>query len=108
MLASFFVRKLFLLMTLVITVSFDSNNNKPPIAKENNVLIFSKTNGYRHQSIPVGIESIKKLGEQNGFSVYATEDSLYFTPANLAQYKLIIFLSPTGHILGKEQQQAME
>ncbi|HEY4151223.1 MAG TPA: ThuA domain-containing protein [Chitinophagaceae bacterium] len=108
MLARFFIRNLFVLLTLVITVSFDSNNNKLPIAKENKVLIFSKTNGYRHQSIPVGIEAIKKLGEQNGFSVYATEDSTYFTTENLAQYKVIIFLSPTGHVLGTDQQHAME
>ncbi len=108
MLTRFFIRNLFVLLTLVITVSFDSNNNKVPLPKENKVLIFSKTNGYRHQSIPAGIEAIKKLGEQNGFSVFATEDSTYFTPENLAQYKLIIFLSPTGHVLGTDQQHAME
>ena len=29
--------------------------------KQSSVLIFSKTNGYRHQSIPAGIAAIKKL-----------------------------------------------
>jgi type 1 glutamine amidotransferase len=108
MLANFLIRKLFLLLTLVLTVSFASNNEKPELKKENKVLIFSKTNGYRHQSIPVGIEAIKKLGEENGFAVFATEDSTYFTPENLQQYKAIIFLSPTGHVLGEAQQAAME
>jgi len=108
MLARFLIRKLFLLLTLVITVSFESNNEKPPVTKEIKVLIFSKTNGYRHQSIPNGIEAIKKLGEENGFGVYATEDSTYFTIDNLKQYKAIIFLSPTGEILGEDQQNAMQ
>ena len=76
--------------------------------KEPAVLIFSKTNGYRHQSIPAGIEAIKKLGLENKFTVDATEDSLMFTDANLAKYKAIIFLSPTMDVLGEAQQKAME
>jgi uncharacterized protein len=71
-------------------------------------LIFSKTNGYRHQSIPAGIEAIKKLGEANKFSVETTEDSLAFTDENLAKYKAVIFLSPTMNVLGEEQQKAFE
>jgi type 1 glutamine amidotransferase len=76
--------------------------------KEPAVLIFSKTNGYRHASIPSGIEAIKKLGLENKFSVDATEDSLAFTPENLAKYKAVIFLSPTQDVLGEEQQKAFE
>jgi len=108
MLAKFLIRNLFFILTLIITMSFDSNNIKVVYAKERKALIFSKTNGYRHQSIPVAIEAIKKLGAENGFTVYATEDSTYFTPENLQQYKVIIFVSPTGNILGEEQQHAME
>lgn len=108
MLAKFLIRKLFLLMTLVITVAFDSNNQKIVMGKENKVLVFSKTNGYHHKSIAVGIEAIKKLGEQNNFVTDSTTDSLYFTPANLQQYKVVIFLSPTGDVLGAEQQKAFE
>jgi cytochrome c len=37
------------------------------------VLVFSKTAGFRHDSIPEGIEAIRKLGEKHGFSVEATE-----------------------------------
>lgn len=72
------------------------------------VLIFSKTNGYRHQSIPAGIAAIKKLGTENNFLVETTEDSLAFNDANLAKYKAVIFLSPTGNVLGAEQQTALE
>lgn len=78
------------------------------IKKQDAILIFSKTNGYRHQSIGVGIQAIKKLGSENNFSVDATEDSLMFTAANLAKYKAVVFLSPTGDVLGEEQQAAFE
>jgi type 1 glutamine amidotransferase len=60
------------------------------------VLVFSKTTGYRHDSIPDGIAAIQKLGRDNGFAVDATEDDTQFTDANLAKYKAVIFLSTTG------------
>lgn len=91
-----------LLLVLFTTFLFASKK------KEAAVLIFSKTNGYRHQSIPVGIEAIKKMGLENKFIVDATEDSLAFTDNNLAKYNAIIFLNPTMNVLGEEQQKAME
>ncbi len=72
------------------------------------ILIFSKTNGYRHASIPVGIEAIKKLGAEHGFDVDATEDSLAFNKKNLKKYKAIVFLSPTGKVFGLDEEQALQ
>ncbi|UWE10770.1 ThuA domain-containing protein [Actinacidiphila bryophytorum] len=60
------------------------------------VLVFSKTTGYRHDSIPAGISAIQQLGQQNNFTVVATEDDTQFTDANLAQYAAVVFLSATG------------
>ena len=45
------------------------------------VLVFSKTAGYRHDSIPAGIAALRSLGTANNFTVTATEDSAAFTPA---------------------------
>ena len=91
-----------LLLVLFTTFLFASKK------KESSVLIFSKTNGYRHQSIAAGIAAIKKMGLENKFIVDATEDSLAFTDNNLAKYNAIIFLNPTMNVLGEEQQKAME
>ena len=44
-------------------------------AQQPRVLVFSKTAGFRHSSIPNGIAAIKKLGQENGFAVDATEDA---------------------------------
>lgn len=73
-----------------------------------NVLVFSKTLGYRHASITNGIAAIRELGAAHGFSVDATEDSSAFTCANLARYQVIVFLSATGDILDEQQQQAFK
>ncbi len=70
------------------------------------VLVFSKTLMYRHASITNGIAAIQKLGVENHFHVDATEDASWFTPANLAKYKVVIFLSTSGDILNDEQQAA--
>ena len=60
------------------------------------VLVFSKTTGFRHDSIPAGIQAIRTLAAANNFTVDATEDDALFTDTTLAQYKTVIFLSATG------------
>ncbi|MEU3168588.1 ThuA domain-containing protein [Streptosporangium sp. NPDC006930] len=72
------------------------------------VLVFSKTAGFRHDSIPTGIQTIRDLGTANGFTVTATEDAGAFTTANLATYEAVIFLSTTGDVLNNTQQSAFE
>ena len=45
------------------------------------VLVFSKTAGFRHDSIPDGIAAIRGLGAEHGFAVDATEDASVFDDA---------------------------
>src|SRR5215218_3814972 len=68
------------------------------------VLVFAKTAGFRHDSIPQGIAAVQKLGTENGFTVTATEDATAFTDANLAQYDVIVFMSTTGDILNTDSR----
>ncbi|GAA4447212.1 ThuA domain-containing protein [Phytohabitans houttuyneae] len=72
------------------------------------VLVFSKTAGFRHSSIPHGIAAIQQLGAANGFSVTATEDAAQFTTASLAQYQAVVWLSTTGDVLNASQQTAFQ
>lgn len=73
-----------------------------------NVMVFSKTAGFRHGSIPTGVAAIEQLGDDNGFSVTATEDAGDFTDENLAEFEAVIFLSTTGDVLDDAQQAAFE
>ncbi len=72
------------------------------------VLVFTKTAGFRHDSIPAGIQAIRDLGEANGFAVEATEDAGAFTPEGLARYRAVVFLNTTGDVLDPAQQAAFE
>ena len=72
------------------------------------VLVFSKTEGFRHSSIPTGIAAITQLGQEYGFIVEATENATLFNFENLQKFEVIIFLSTTGDVLSIEQQNAFE
>ncbi|WP_162150300.1 ThuA domain-containing protein [Asticcacaulis sp. AC460] len=72
------------------------------------VLVFSKTAGFRHDSIPTGQAALKDLAQKQGFSVTVTEDASVFTDDNLKTYDAVVFLNTTGDILDENQQAAFE
>jgi type 1 glutamine amidotransferase len=92
------------LLSIVILVP-ESAASAAPARK---VLVFSKTAGFRHSSIPSGIAAITELGRNDGFAVDATEDPTRFTGPNLSQYQAVIWLSTTGDVLTITQQRAFE
>ncbi len=71
------------------------------------VLVFSRTTGFRHLSIPDGIGAIRELGTGR-WCVDATEDPSVFTADNLRKYRAVVFLSTTGNVLDDAQQKAFE
>ena len=72
------------------------------------ILVFSKTEGFRHDSIEPGIAAIQALGAAHQFGVTATEDAAYFNADTLAQYAAVVFLNTTGDVLNEGQQAAFE
>src|SRR5258706_11607915 len=77
-------------------------------AHDFSVLVFSKTAGFRHDSITNGIAAIRQLGSNYNFTVDASEDATVFTDTNLSNYQAIIFLSTTGDVLDSNQQGAFQ
>src|SRR5256886_15846830 len=77
-------------------------------AQQPRVLVFSKTAGFRHSSIPNGIAAIQKLGQENGLAVDATEDAGVLTEKNLARYSAVVFLNTTGDGLDQAEQDGVE
>lgn len=55
------------------------------------VLVYSEVTNFRHDSIPAGVEAIKKLGAENGFEVEATDDSAVFNDTDLARFQAVVF-----------------
>jgi cytochrome c len=78
------------------------------LAQEVRVLVFTKTAGFRHDSIPAAITAVQTLGEQNCFAVETSEDSTIFNPGDLARFSVVMFLLTTGDVLDAAQQIAFE
>lgn len=72
------------------------------------VLVFSRTRGFRHASIPAAIDAFREMSAEHGFTMVATEDSAAFSDAGLAAYDAVVFLLTTGDVLDDAQQAAME
>ncbi len=72
------------------------------------ILVFSKTGGFRHSSIPVGIQAIRELGATLGYEIDATEDSTRFSESGLAPYAAVVFMSTTGNVLDSKGEAAFE
>lgn len=75
---------------------------------EKNILVFTKTEGFRHKSIPKGVETLKALVIELGLKMTHTEDATQFNYKNLKRFDLVVFLNTTGNILNSEQEQAFK
>ncbi len=72
------------------------------------ILVFSKTEGYRHDCIPVGIAAMRQLCAENGIAMDTSEDAADFNEKNLQRYSSVVFLCTTGDVLNPLQETAFE
>ena len=55
------------------------------------ILVFTKTKGFYHTSIPQGMQAIMKVCRESGITVDTTRDAAAFHFENLKQYKALVF-----------------
>ena len=116
--ALFFVALIFSLMMLSTQIGAQMMEISPSIvagcADEPNavptlrLLVFSKTSGYRHESIAAGIAALENLQTLRNWMVTATEDAAVFSGDELAKFDAVIFLNTSGDILDAEQKVAFQ
>lgn len=93
---------LIVVATSLLLTSCNKNTGTPRI------LVFTKTAGFHHASIPKGIAAIQKLGQENNFAVDTTVDATWFNDDTLKHYAAVVFLSTTGDVLDQFQEAAFE
>lgn len=76
-------------------------------------LVFSKVTNYYHDSIPAGVEAIRKLGAAHGFEVVASDDPGQFTDETLRGFQVVVFNNTNstpekGALLNAEQRAAFQ
>lgn len=101
-------KHLFPFTVLLIAVWIGISNFAEAQNYQFRALVFSKTKGFRHQSIPDGVVAIKKLGRDHQFEVFTTEDADIFTDERLKRFDVIILMSTTGTIFNEEQKAAFQ
>nr|WP_294899438.1 ThuA domain-containing protein [uncultured Pedobacter sp.] len=94
------MKKMILLTSILFCVLF--------VKAQINVLVFSKTNGFRHASIAEGKDMFKKLAETQNWKLNFSEDSLQINNKVLSKIKVLVFLNTTGDIFGPDEKQALQ
>ena len=72
------------------------------------VLVFYKTAGFYHASIPAGLAAFQQLGRANHWRVDTTRLATRFVADTLRRYAAVVFLNTTGEVLDSAQQVAFE
>jgi hypothetical protein len=88
--------------------TFDHVAPEVPDVPRPAVLIVSKTNGYRHDSIEQAVPAIEELVAARGWSSYATENAAIFNPEALAKFDVIVFANASGDIYTPDQRAAFQ
>lgn len=71
------------------------------------VLVFTKTNGFRHSDgIAGGKVAIDSIAQEDGFTPFFTENGAVFNPRDLALFDSVVFLNATGDLFNEAQESA--
>ncbi len=71
------------------------------------VLVYSKTTGFRHDSIADGVHALSLAGKERGWEVLATEDPASFHAARLARFDVALFLNTNGEVLDERGREGL-
>jgi type 1 glutamine amidotransferase len=90
------------------TPAHDRADASATAAKTPRILVFTRTAGYHHESIPTGVQTLRELAQTEGVTVTQSDDPSLFNDASLARFDAVVFLSTTGDVLDDTQQAAFE
>jgi uncharacterized protein len=102
------LKNFFLFSLAFISCSTGAQDNEPEFTEPARILVFSKTAGFRHESISSGIKMIFDLSHRQNWVVTATEDASVFQENTLDPFDVVVFMNPTGDALDGNEQTAFE
>ncbi|KAF8752971.1 Trehalose utilization [Rhizoctonia solani] len=72
------------------------------------LLIYTATEGYRHESIETATAALFQLGQQHNLKFDHTEDRTLFNDKNLAKYDAVVFLNNNDEVLNEDGKKAFQ
>lgn len=80
----------------------DAGSAAPDAARPPRILVYSRTTGFRHDSIAAAVDAVRALAQSEGLDADASESLSDITEDNLARYAAIVAISPTGEPFGAD------
>src|SRR3546814_20283377 len=93
------MRNLLVLLLSLCTLAAADAVAREPVR----MLVFTKTAGFRHDSIPAAVDTLRALGDGLGWEVEHGEDAAVFTRERLARYPVVVFARTPGDVLSAAQ-----
>ena len=88
--------------------SYNSEAPQIPELSKPAILVFSKTNGFRHDSaIEKGMEALRVIASQRGWSLFHTENGAVFEPDILPGFQVVLWHNSSGAPLSQKQRRAL-
>lgn len=97
-----------ILFSILISQFFAIAQDKPDFEKSLNIMVFSRTKGFRHASISSGIKMLYDESKKQNWVITTTEDPSILTDAVCSKIDVAVFLNPTGDALNDSEQAAFE
>jgi type 1 glutamine amidotransferase len=72
------------------------------------MLVYSRTTGFRHDSIAQGKLMLQEIAAEYGFEITETEVNDLITPEGLAQFEIVFFMNSTGDIFNQAEEAAFQ
>jgi type 1 glutamine amidotransferase len=85
-----------------------AQEKEPEFETPAHILVFSKTSGFRHESLSSGIKMLFDLSKSQNWIITATEESSAFNYEILSGFDVVVFMNPTGDALNENEQAAFE
>lgn len=101
--------KILMLLVAVLISGISCAQKKQSEFKEPlNILVFSKTSGFRHASISSGLKMLYDQSKGQNWVITVTEDASLLRDDLLAKMDVAVFLNPTGDAICETGQAAFE
>jgi type 1 glutamine amidotransferase len=71
------------------------------------ILVYSRTVGFRHDSIAAGVRAFEGLSQKRGWGFEATEDPTSFHDSRLDPFDIVVFLNTNGPVLDELGRDAL-
>lgn len=97
-----------LLIAVFITSSCNAQKKQAEFEEPLNILVFSKTSGFRHASISSGVKMLYDQSKKQNWVITVTEDASLLRDDLLEKMDVAVFVNPTGDAICEKGQAAFE